>query len=487
MTSLAPTPGAAPDARRAAPSTPTGRITPEDMHDIQGNVVRGYRMPNARHFALRINNGGTARRFVASLIPGSGGDGPHITTAAPWPGEKPSYCLNIGFTFGGLRAIGLPTSILQLFPPSCQAGPQGSATAMGDVGTSAPETWEMGGPANPQVHVILSLFSNEKREPCREHWTKVLEELFARDRIDAVWRIDADALPDGTVHFGYRDGIAQPRIEGVPGKDLPDMQPTAKPGEFLLGRNYENQYDGNFIGALPPELADNATYGAFRVLEQDVVGFQNFTQLVGKRYNMDPEMVAAKMMGRWRNGTPLTLSPEAPEPTRHPIAPNQINNFDFGPSDRHPQYFDDDIGLRCPVGAHIRRLNPRGSLVTGKPHTRRIIRRGIAFGPKYDPSVPEPDPPPRGLVGFFICGDLGMQFEFLQTTWVNADISTTGLRGTREALLGAQPDYGGQFVMRTSDTRDPIVFDNVPRFVQTRGSAYCLIPAIGGLRFLAGV
>ena len=72
------------------------------------------------------------------------------------------------------------------------------------------------------------------------------------------------------MHFGYKDGIAQPRIKGVPRKELADMQPAAEPGEFLLGRDYSNQYGGNFIGALPPLLADNATYGAFRVLEQDV-------------------------------------------------------------------------------------------------------------------------------------------------------------------------------------------------------------------------
>lgn len=486
MTSVAPsTPAAQSSGRTASPLQTQDHITPADLHDIQGNVVRGYRMPNARHFALRLNNGGTARRFVASLIPGQGGEGPHITTASPWPGEKPSYCLNIGFTSAGLTAIGIPASILSLFPAEFQAGPQGNATAMGDTGSSAPSAWEMGGPANPQVHVMLSLFTNEQREPCMEHWTTVLEQLFQRDRIEAVWRMDANALPDGKVHFGYKDGIAQPRIKGAPGKQLADMQPECDPGEFLLGRGYINQYDGNFIGAIPPELADNATYGAFRVLEQDVAGFEDFITKAGKRYNMAPEMVAAKLMGRWRNGTPLALSPDAPEPAGYKISADQVNNFDYSPSTDHPQYYDDDIGLRCPVGAHIRRLNPRGSLVMGKPHTRRIIRRGIAYGPAYDPATT--DTTPRGLVGFFICGDLGMQFEFLQTTWVNMDISTTGIRGTREPVLGAQPDYGGQFVMRTSDTRDPIVMDNVPRLVRTRGSVYCLIPAIGGLRFIAGI
>ena len=113
MTTIAPT---AADAASAASPTEPGQITPADLHDIQGNVVRGYRMPNARHFALRVNNGGSARRFIAGLIHDSGFDnGPYITTAAPWPGgEKPSYCLNIGFTSMGLSAVGLPASIVSL-------------------------------------------------------------------------------------------------------------------------------------------------------------------------------------------------------------------------------------------------------------------------------------------------------------------------------------------------------------------------------------
>ncbi len=484
MTTIAPT---ADDAAAASSPNEPGHITHEDLLDIQGNVVRGYRMPNARHFALRVNNGGSARRFIAGLIPGAGfDDGPHITTAAPWPGEKPSYCLNIGFTAMGLGAVGIPASLLSLFPADFRNGPVYGAAKLGDTGTSAPENWVMGGPANEQTHIVLSLFTNEHREPCRDQWTAVLLERFARDRIDVVWRIDADALPDGKVHFGYKDGIAQPRIEGAPGKQGPDMQPHAKPGEFLLGRGYENQYEGNFIGKLPSELADNGTYGAFRVLEQDVVGFEEFVQKAAQRYAMPAELVAAKLMGRWRDGTPLTLYPGPAKPADRPSA-ERINDFDYGPNEDHPTYYDDSTGLRCPAGAHIRRMNPRGALAMGAAHTRRIIRRGMAYGPAYDPSVVENDPPERGLVGFFICGDLAMQFEFLLTTWANEDISAPGIRGTREPILGAQPDFGGQFVMRTNDARDPIVFDTLPRFVRTRGSVYCFIPGLGGLRFLAGI
>ncbi len=302
-------------------------------------------------------------------------------------GEKPSYCLNIGFTWNGLRVLGLPLSTLSLFPREFRNGPERNAKNMGDEGASAPDTWTMGGPATAQVHMVLSLFTNEARNRCMERWTIVLEGLFAASGIVAEWRIDATALHDGKVHFGYDDGIAQPRIKGVPRKQLPDMQPASEPGEFLLGRDYINQYGGNFIGGLPPQLADNATYGAFRVLEQDVAAFEKFLVMAGKRYNMSPELIAAKLMGRWRNGIPLTLSPDTPASARG-IEPHQINNFDYAPSDEHPTYFDDRIGLRCPVGSHIRRLNPRSSLVMGMPYIttnhpprhalRTHLRSGVA-------------------------------------------------------------------------------------------------------------
>ena len=158
--------------------------------------------------------------------------------------------------------------------------------------------------------------------------------------------------------------------------------------------------------------------------------------------------------------------------------------LDYAPTAEHPTTYDDYEGMRCPVGAHCRRMNPRGAMVTGKPHSRRIIRRGLPYGPPFDAS--KPDDAERGLAGFFICGDLEMQFEFLQTVWANGDIMTAGIRDTRDPITGAQPDDGGKFIIRTNDTRDPITL-HLPRFITTRGRAYVFIPGLGGLRHLASL
>ncbi len=119
-------------------------MTAADLHDIQGNVVRGYRMPNARHFALRVTDSGAARRFIGGLIPGREGESPRVTTASPWSSGKPSYCLNIGFTWNGLSVLGLPESTVSLFPSEFRNGPQGNAKEIGDDGPSAPGHMEYG-------------------------------------------------------------------------------------------------------------------------------------------------------------------------------------------------------------------------------------------------------------------------------------------------------------------------------------------------------
>ena len=109
----------------------------------------------------------------------------------------------------------------------------------------------------------------------------------------------------------------------------------------------------------------------------------------------------------------------------------------------------------------------------------------MPYGPPYDSAAPD-DGVERGLVGLFICGDLEMQYEFIVRVWANEDIATHGLRGTRDPLIGVQPEIGGHFVVRTDDSRDPIVMTGLPRLVQTRGSVYVLIPGIHGLRHIAG-
>lgn len=453
------------------------------LADIQGNILRGFRPHHARHFLVRFGDPKKGAALLGRFVSGDERTLPQVSTAEHWA-DRPRYCLNLGLTFDGLKTLGVPDPVLGAFPPEFRGGPaeKDRASALGDDGPSAPETWRFGGTAETMPHLVLSLFSDADHGMEMEARSSQIRKALVDHDATVFDVIDAAAFEHGKIHFGYKDGIGQPRIEGTPGQDPPDMQPAAPAGDFLLG--HTNQYGGDYIEDLPHELAANATYGAFRMMQQKVREFEEYLQVAGKRWKLDPELVAAKLLGRWRNGVPLTLSPDTPN-ADWALRDDEIDNFDFAPSGEHPITFDDKEGLRCPIGAHIRRLNPRSALVMGRPHSRRIIRRGMPYGAKFDPEQPTDEE--RGLIGYFLCGDLEMQFEFILGTWANRDFSTNGLRGTRDSMLGAQPEEGGKFVIRTTDTRDPIVLADLPRFVITRGAAYCLLPGIGGIRHLAGL
>jgi deferrochelatase/peroxidase EfeB len=235
------------------------------------------------------------------------------------------------------------------------------------------------------------------------------------------------------------------------------------------------------LGDIPPALGDNGTYMALRILQQDCAAFERFIQTTGERFDMAPQLVAAKMVGRWRDGTPLAVSPDDDGAV---IPPDDLNKFDHAATLDHPTNFDDADGVRCPFGAHMRRMNPRGGPVTGLQHNRRIVRRGVPYGPAYDPSNPD-DGIERGLLGAFICGDLAAQFEFLYKVWSNMDITAPTLRGSRDPIIGWQPDVGGRFEVPSGDSRGVLVATDLPRLVTTRGSLYLFVPGVGGLKALA--
>jgi deferrochelatase/peroxidase EfeB len=467
------------------------------LEDVQG-LVRGFgrRYLAARHFFLGVADPAGAREFVGAIADGAWGPRLQVTTAAERaPEERPQTCLNIGITWPGLRELGVAAGVLDQFPQAFQQGPAARAAVdptkpndvgLGDVGESAPERWTIGGPNAPEVHFVLSLYVQDPA--LRDEVEDELAAKLATHGLTMHCRRDADALPSEhgqRVHFGYRDGIAQPSIIGIPDKhDRPDdLQPLVPTGDVLLGCEYKNSFGGNYAGDLPRELVANATYGAFRILYQDVAAFEQLVQRWAQDAGDDPQLIAAKVMGRWRNGTPLALAPDLVDDQPPEVSPQELNAFDYAPTPEHPDVYNDSQGLRCPIGAHTRRLNPRGAIVMGKPHSRRLVRRNMPYGAELEGTAD--DGADRGLMGYFLCGDLETQWEFIQRTWVNQDLATHGVRGTREPIGGTQPGGDGTFKIALAKSPRPIVLHGLPDLVRTRGSAYCLLPGIGGLRHLA--
>lgn len=467
-------------------------MTKLDYADIQGTVLRGYRVDYARHLVLRVAEAAEARPFVGSLVDGTQGR-PQITTAASWK-AKPYFFLNVGITYAGLAALGVPSEALATFPAAFVRGATANATKnrVGDVGDSDPSGWVGGLSDATRVHAILSLWAHGTREVIEEA-SAVLRAAFA-GAFEELSAFDAAALPDNQVHFGFRDNIAQPRIEGAPTRKhpQPDPQPVVPAGAFLMG--HRNQYDGTYK-VQPEELSTNSSFAAFRILEQDVAGFERFLEEHSAKAGSDPELLAAKVCGRWRNGMPLVLAPHAPMPV---LPQEKLNDYDYVSSD---PALDDTFGYKCPVGSHIRRTNPRSTKVLGgSGHLHRIVRRAMPYGPPYDPA--NPDDEPRGLVGWFINADLGNQFEFLMSEWVNVDtfvMSVPGPNGAnpvknvsgQDPLIGVNDPASSSFTLSNppSSSREwsNQRLTGFPAFVTTRGGAYCYLPSITALQYLAAL
>lgn len=434
-----------------------------DLSDVQGLVVRGYTMPTARHLLLRVDSAPAARALLGSLVDGTPGR-PQVTRATPWV-EKPDSCLNVAVTAAGLGALGVPPTG---FPVEFTEGAVARAAVVGDTGPSDPVHWR---PVftDPGFHLLLSLSAGSPEARDRATDAVLAGTAPGLTELD---RIDADLLPGRVDHFGYVDGISQPTVDPAPPPGPPDRLPVQPTGAFLLG--HPSQFTGHSHPVPgPPELGRNGSFAAFRVLAQDVDAFCTLLAEQARRTGVDPELVAARLCGRWRSGTPLVLAPD----TDARLPPEALNDFD---------YAGDERGERCPIGAHVRRMHPRDSRVAGGGgHKHRIVRRGLTYGPPYDPDRPH-DGQERGVVGLFIGASIRHQFEFLMAEWALDGLFAPGLGRTQDPFLGAGAGdgSGGRFRFRTAAGQAELT--DLPRLVTTRGGAYVFLPSVTGLRHLAG-
>ncbi len=498
-------------------ATTITRLPDDVLADVQGFITSGYgHLSHAAYLFVEFRDPLLAQRWVGSVLPA-------VTTASEWPtgpnGEKikPVLAVNIAFTASGLAALGVPERVRCTFPVEFREGiaAEHRSRILGDTEESAPTKWELGGPTLPPIHaavLIHAVLPAELEHAC--HAQRALVALTGGGVVELEGSIQSGYRPEGDHEpFGFHDGIAQPSIAGISGEGVPT-------GEFILG--YPNHYgivpptpvvpaelDGR---GLLPSLANphhaserlrdfgaNGLYVVYRKLQQEVAGFWKFVKeetLRGGEQADTQRMVwlASRLVGRWPSGAPLALSPHRDE------AQLRARN-DF-------LYADDADGLSCPLGAHIRRSNPRDGL---KPYpaaqslsmseAHRLLRRARVFGPVlFDPTVlGDPmsaacraaldaltdDGQARGIHFFCVNASIRSQFEFVQQTWCN------------------NPRFGG-----LNDNKDPITGDNdradqppshmtipgrplrqrtgpLPRFVTVKAGAYLFMPGISALRFLA--
>jgi Dyp-type peroxidase family len=429
-----------------------------ELEDIQSGVLRPRPAPYvATYIALRIDDRKAGRALMqrASQV---------VTSAANPTSPLADTWVSVALTHQGLKALGVPEQSRASLAWEFRQGMAARASELGDTGESSPENWEK--PLGSEdVHVVLVAVS-----PDEQHLEAALDrarEMYRQmEGITAIWRQNSHALPNEKEPFGFRDGISHPAIEGsgVPGSN-PQEQPL-KAGEFVLG--YRDELGG--IQKTEPEvLGRNGTYVVFRKLHQRVAEFRRYLK-ANSTHDQDEELLAAKMMGRWRSGAPLALCPFHDNPELG--ADSQRNNdFLF--------QADDPLGLKTPGGSHARRCNPRDSAIAGVARLHRMIRRGTAYGPILPEGVMEDDGADRGLMFAFVGAYPGRQFEFVQSQWIDDGVFI-GAAGDKDPILGSSDI---NFTLPRRPVRKRL--QGIPRFVVTRGGEYCFMPGLRALRWLA--
>ena len=187
----------------------------------------------------------------------------------------------------------------------------------------------------------------------------------------------------------------------------------------------------------------------------------------------DEELLAAKMVGRWRSGAPLVLAPEHDDTE---LGTDQNRNNDFS-------YSEDMQGLKCPFSAHIRRVNPRdalkGDLVAVNEH--QFLRRGMNYGEPLPEGIVEDDGAERGGVFLLIGAKLQQQFEFVQSQWIASGNFIS--HGTEQDPMVGNPDAGSVFTIPKRPVRRRL--HGLPQFVVVRAGEYLFLPGLRGLNWLA--
>ena len=437
-----------------------------DLHDLQSLLVCPPRATAVRHLIFGFPGAAAARAFMRGLAP-------TVTMADAYAGPAPDAWINVGFTYRGLGAAGIGQALLDQFDAVYKLGPDGAA--LGDVrGTrSDPATWWEGRFTTEDVHCVVQVQSSS--DDALEAATRAVRSLANDAGVTELLPrrdgsvLEGRSLGGGTLHFGYTDGISHP--------DIRWSDSDGKPGQidfrsFVLGYSTPEFSSAPGHGAAA-DMVRGSTYAAFRWIYQDVATFTAFLRTEGPRLYPHvaapdaEERLAAKLLGRWRDGTPLVLSPDHPDPTR-------ARADDFGYATQDP------AGQACPFSAHIRVVNPRDEALDPVVDVvPRVLRRGIPYGP---PLVGDQDDDrDRGVLGLFLCADLRRQLYTLAGWIQRNDFSPVydADRRAQDAVVAnrAKPGASSRFCLpgEGGDGGDALLAE-LPDFVHTKGTAFLLYP-----------
>jgi deferrochelatase/peroxidase EfeB len=487
-----------------------------ELDDIQGLLRFGFKHHTEAVFLLlRVKDPAAARLWLGQV---------RVTSAVSLD-PIPKTVLQVALTRAGMQAIGVGAEVVSGFSEEFLEGMSGDsnrARRLGDVGANASDHWDWGsGVRAPHVAVLMYALPGHL-----EGFQRTTETECATG-FDVIYRLSTTDMR-GVEPFGFADGLSQPEIDWsrlLPAVDEEQLsyRNLSCLGEFILG--YPNEYglytprpvldpsrDPN--RSLPraeesPDGADlgrNGTYLVIRQLRQDVRRFWKALDERAGGVESERERLASQLVGRTLTGEPIVSDVSVAVSSGTGSAPD-LNAFTFE---------SDPAGHRCPIGAHIRRANPRtadlppGGIgvvsqlirtlglaakaraqdLAASARFHRLLRRGREYGVRVTPeqALESLTPPESGL--HFVClnANIQRQFEFVQSAWIMGT-KFNGLHEESDPLLGnrlpgparTRCDY---FTMPRADGPSRRLAD-LPQFVSVAGGAYFFLPGIRALRFLA--
>ncbi|KAK7678571.1 hypothetical protein QCA50_018443 [Cerrena zonata] len=467
-------------------------VPPVNLSNVQGDILAGIPKKFETTIFFNINNDVAAfRKHLTQVVP-------LITTTTQAKGTRDSILqhkqnaaaqgvqaallpvvgVTLGFSQLGLKKIGINDSIGD---PVFEQGQLKDAQHLGDKGTIT------NGQFTPDwlpafkngVHGVFviagdSIITIE---------AKIAEiKLKLGLTITEVFRSTGNVRPGpekGHEHFGFLDGISNPAVKDFDTNPLPGQGTPVRPGIILLGR----EADPNL--AARPSWAVEGSFLAFRYLSQLVPEFDQFLKknpipLPGLTPEQGSEFLGARLVGRWKSGAPLDLAPLKDDPILA-ADPQRNNDFDYS--------FPEDLQTqdRCPFAAHVRKTNPRNDL-QNNTETRRIIRRGIPFGPEVTPSEAQQGKTThdRGLLFRCYQSVLANGFQFIQVSWANNTGFPFGKPADQvpgfDPIIGQAADPASRIMGGTNPQNATANLGLPAEWVVSKGGEYFFAPSISALK-----
>lgn len=394
---------------------------------------------------------------------------------------------SIGISSAGLARLGLSEFSLASFPVEFTEGlNSGRAQCLFPENSGNSTRW---GIDSESPHLVFFAYSCCKSK-VGDFVAQLRESLDGRGSVESEYTWLSD-----TEHFGFKDGLSNPTIRGQGNsRQNPALDPGGETaaGEFLFGYPDErgiNPVSPCIDSAEDPanllwpntsfdegngdkrDLGRNGSFAVVLQLRQDIAAFESTLS----------EYERAQAIGRWKNGTPLTICPKS-----QPEKPILSNDFGYADLDPH--------GDRCPLGAHIRRSNPRDTLHSD-PDTswrfanrHRILRRGRLYGEENSKQDQlentDTEQSDSGLMFIALNASIARQFEHIQRNWL--DNVRFGRAGEVDPVVGARHVGNNKFSFNEEDSVHNArkVRKDLIEFVQVKGGSYFFLPGIKALEVL---